>query len=90
MPLHDFAAKPALVRDRRACHRPDRLDADLALVDHAARWWEPKRLWLRLLSIAGWLALSGRRRWLHLAATAPFTDLLLDALRRLDVRAAPG
>jgi hypothetical protein len=44
---------------------------------------------LRLLSIAARLAVTGRRRLLHLAATAPFTDLTLDALRRLDALAAP-
>jgi hypothetical protein len=44
---------------------------------------------LRLLSIAACLAVTGRRRLLHLAATAPFTDLALDALRRLDALAAP-
>ena len=62
----------------------------LALTGHAARRWEPKRLRLRLLGIAGRLAITGRRRWLHLAATAPFTGLALDALHRLDALAAPG
>ena len=62
----------------------------LALTEHPARRWEPKRLRLRLLSIAGRLAATGRRRWLHLAVTAPFTDLALDALHRLDALAAPG
>ena len=50
----------------------------------------PKRLRLRLLSIAGRLAVTGRRRWLHRAAAAPFLDVVLDALRRLDALAAPG
>ncbi len=45
---------------------------------------------LRLLAIAGRLAVTGRRRWLHLAATPPFTDLALDALHRLDALATPG
>ena len=48
------------------------------------------RLALRLFSIAGRLAVTGRRRLLHLAASAPFTDLALDALHRLDALAAPG
>ena len=52
----------------------------LALTEHPARRWEPKRLRLRLLSIAGRLAANGRRRLLHLAASAPFTALALDAL----------
>jgi hypothetical protein len=62
----------------------------LALTEHPARRWEPKRLRLRLLSIAGRLAVTGRRRLLHLAASAPFAGLLLTALDRLDALAAPG
>jgi hypothetical protein len=62
----------------------------LALTGHSARRWEPKRLRLRLLSIAGRLAATGRRTWLHLAQPAPFTGVALDGLRRLDALAAPG
>jgi hypothetical protein len=62
----------------------------LALTGHDARRWEPQRLRLRLLSIAGRLAVTGRRRLLHLVTSAPFTALALDGLRRLDAPAAPG
>src|SRR5918912_1591769 len=84
LPLHDFAANQiwcaivALATDLLA-----RMQT-LALTEHPARRWEPKRLRLRLLSIPGRLAAAGRRRWLHLAATAQFTDLALDALGRMD------
>ena len=44
--------------------------------DHAARRWEPKRLRLRLLSIAGRLTDHGRTRRLHLSAHAPWAGLL--------------
>jgi Transposase DDE domain group 1 len=90
LPLHDFTqnqiwcAIVALAGDLLAWMQT------LALTEHPARRWEPKRLRLRLLSIAGRLAASGRRRWLHLAATAPCTNLALDALHRLDALAAPG
>jgi Transposase DDE domain group 1 len=90
LPLQDFAqnqiwcAIVALAGDLLAWMQT------LALTEHPARRWEPKRLRLRLLSIAGRLAATGRRRLLHLAASAPFTALALDALRRLDARAAPG
>jgi hypothetical protein len=90
LPLHDFAqnqiwcALVALAADLTAWMQT------LALTEHPARRWEPKRLRLRLLSIAGRLAVTGRRRLLHLAATAPFTDLALDALQRLDALTAPG
>jgi len=55
----------------------------LALGSHDAQRWEPKRLRHRLWSIPGRLAVSGRRRILHLAAAAPFTVLLLAALTRV-------
>jgi len=55
----------------------------LALTAHKARRWEPKRLRLRLLSIPARHARTGRRRLLHLAATAPFTALALQALDAL-------
>ena len=90
LPLHDFAANQiwcalvALGADLVAWMQ------SLALTGHQARRWEPKRLRLRLLSIAGRLAVTGRRRLLHLAATAPFTDLALTGLRRLDALAVPG
>ena len=45
---------------------------------------EAKRLRLRLLSIPARHARTGRRRLLHLAATAPFTALALQALGALD------
>jgi hypothetical protein len=90
LPLHDYAqnqiwcAVVALAGDLVAWMQT------LALTGHAARRWEPKRLRLRLLSIAGRLAATGRRIWLHLAQPAPFTGLVLDGLRRLDALAAPG
>jgi len=56
----------------------------LSLTGHDARRWEPKRLRLRLLSIPARHARTGRRRLLHLAATAPFTALALQALTALD------
>ncbi|WP_297701661.1 IS1380 family transposase [Mycobacterium sp.] len=90
LPLHDFGqnqiwcAIVALAADLVAWMQT------LALTSHAARRWEPKRLRLRLLTIAGRLAVTGRRAWLHLAQAAPFTHVVLDGLRRLDALAAPG
>jgi hypothetical protein len=55
----------------------------LALNDHPARRWEPKRLRLRLFSIAGALATTARTTTLHLAEHAPWTQLALQALDRL-------
>jgi hypothetical protein len=84
LPLHDFAqnqiwcAIVALAADLTAWMQT------LALTGHQARRWEPKRLRLRLLSLPARHACTGRRRLLHLAATAPFTALALQALAALD------
>lgn len=61
----------------------------LALPTHSARRWEPKRLRLRLFSIAGRLARHGRRRHLHLSAHAPWASLLAQMLAALCAIPAP-
>ena len=55
----------------------------LAFTDHAARRWEPKRLRLRLFSIAARISTHARRTRLRLAAHQPWTDLLITGLARL-------
>jgi hypothetical protein len=62
----------------------------LALTEHPARRWEPKRLRLRIFSIAARLARSGRQTVLHLSAHAPWAGLLLDAITTLRALAEPG
>jgi Transposase DDE domain group 1 len=90
LPLHEFTqnqiwcALVALACDLTAWAQL------LALTDHPARRWEPKRLRLRLLGIAGRLATGGRRTVLHLSTHAPWAGLLLEAVTRLRALAAPG
>lgn len=48
----------------------------LAWHEHPARRWEPKRLRLRLLSVAGRITRSGRRRLLRLPQHWPWNALL--------------
>ncbi|MGW0020920.1 IS1380 family transposase [Rhodococcus sp. NPDC003382] len=62
----------------------------LALVDHPARCWEPKRLRLRLWSIAGRITRHARRTVVNLAARAPSVAVLTAALKRLDALPAPA
>ncbi len=87
LPLHEFTqnqiwcALVALAVDLTAWTQL------LALTGHAARRWEPKRLPLRLLSVAGWLPFSGRQTTLHLSSRSRWTTLLVDAITRL--RALP-
>lgn len=61
----------------------------LALHGHPARRWEPKALRFRLFTIPATLARSGRRVRLHLAARAPFAQILLAGLCRIGAL-APG
>lgn len=51
----------------------------LGFAAHPARRWEPKRLRLRLFSIAGRLAHHARHQLLHLGADHRWTELLLVA-----------
>ena len=55
----------------------------LAWPDHPARTWEPKRLRLRLLAVAGRLITTGRRRILRLPQRWPWTDLITSGHQRL-------
>ncbi|WP_067480525.1 transposase [Nocardia amamiensis] len=55
----------------------------LALTDHPARRWEPKRLRLRLFSTAARLARHARRTQLRFSAHWPWTGLITAALARL-------
>ncbi|MGH3862261.1 IS1380 family transposase, partial [Actinokineospora sp.] len=90
LPLHDFTqnqiwcAIVALASDLTAWMQT------LALTQHPARRWEPKRLRLRLLAIAGRLTATGRRILLRLSAHAPWADLANTALTRLRAQPAPG
>jgi DDE family transposase len=89
LPLHDLAQNQiwcALVA--LACDLVAWMQT-LALTGHEARRWEPKRLRLRLLCVPARHARTGRRRLLHLAATAPFTALVLQALHALARLTAP-
>jgi hypothetical protein len=83
LPLHDLAQNSIwCVIVSLACELTAWMQT-LALTGHDARRWEPKRLRLRLFSIPARHARTGRRRLLHLAATAPFTQLVLAALAAL-------
>ena len=62
----------------------------LALPVHPARRWEPKRLRLRLFSIAARLVRTARRTLLHLSGHAPWAELLVYAITNLRELADPG
>ncbi len=55
----------------------------LAFADLPARLWEPKRLRLRILAVAGRIITTARRRILRLSRRWPWTDLILTGHQRL-------
>jgi len=55
----------------------------LALTDHDARRWEPKRLRLRLFSVGARIARHAKRTHLRLSTHAPWVTLIETALARL-------
>jgi len=55
----------------------------LAWHDQPARTWEPKRLRLRLLAVAGRIITTGRRHILRLSQRWPWADLITRGHRRL-------
>lgn len=87
LPLHDFAANQiwlelvALAADLIAWTQ------HLALTGTAAHCWEPKRLRLRLLSVAGRIVRTGRREWLRLPRGWPWNKHLLAGFSRLNALA---
>jgi hypothetical protein len=90
LPLHDLAQNRiwcALVA--LACELTTWAQL-LALTGHPARRWEPKRLRLRLFSLAGRLARTARRTVLHLPSHAPWAALLLAAITTLRALPVPG
>jgi len=62
----------------------------LTLTSTDARRWEPKRLRLRLFTIAATLTRHGRARVLTLNQKHPWATLAHDAITALRVATAPG
>jgi hypothetical protein len=68
LPLHEFTANQIWLELVQLAADPLAWTQHLALTGTAARTWEPKRLRLRLLNIAGRIVRTGRG---HLLATTP-------------------
>jgi Transposase DDE domain group 1 len=89
LPLHDFTQNQiwcAIVA--LACEITAWMQM-LALAGQAARRWEPKRLRLRLFSIAGRITVTARTATLHLSAHAPWANLAVTAVNQLRAIPAP-
>jgi hypothetical protein len=88
LPLHDFAANRIWLQVAMLAADLLTWTQALALAETAARCWEPKRLRLRLLHVAGRLVRSGRREWLRLPRAWPWTPILLTGHANLNALAA--
>src|SRR4051794_2002427 len=83
LPLHGFAHNRIWVAIVALAVELTAWTQMLALTDHEARRWEPKRLRLRLFSVAARIARHARQVPLRLASHAPWADLILTAHQRL-------
>ena len=83
LPLHDFSQNQIWVAVVMLATELNAWMQMLALTGTDARLWEPKRLRLRLFSIAGRIARRSRRTRLQLSAHAPFGPLITAGLARL-------
>ncbi len=90
LPLHDFTQNQIWCAIVCLAAEITAWTQMLALTDHQARRWEPKRLRLRIFTVPAVLARTGRRILLHLAEKAPWAQLINDALQRLRALAVPG
>ena len=90
LPLHDFAQNQIWCAIVTLAAELTAWMQLLALTDHDARRWEPKRLRYRLFTVPAALARTGRQVLLHLAEKAPWAQLVADAIARLRALAVPG
>ncbi len=89
LPLKDFAQNRIWVAVVQLATELTAWMQMLALTGTDARRWEPKRLRLRLFSVAGTIARRSRRVWLHLSGHAPHRHLFTAGLARLHAYPQP-
>jgi hypothetical protein len=90
LPLHDFSQNQIWVAVVMLATELTAWMQMLALAGTDARVWEPKRMRLRLFSIAGRIARRSRRTWLSLSRNAPFAHLVTNGLARLNAHPQPA
>ncbi|WUW10668.1 IS1380 family transposase [Streptosporangium sp. NBC_01469] len=89
LPLHGFAANQVWLELVALACELTAWTQLLALQGDPARRWEPKRLRLRLFSVAGRLVRGGRRVRLRLAGRWRWAGLITVAVTRLQTLPAP-
>lgn len=89
LPLHGFAQNQVWLAIVALASELTAWMQMLALTSSDARRWEPKRLRLRLYSVAGRIARHARKTRLCLSRRAPWSSLVASALTRLEALPAP-
>jgi hypothetical protein len=83
LPLHAFAKNQIWLELVQLAAELITWTQLLAWRHHPARSWEPKRLRLRLLTVAARLITTGRRRILRIARRWPWSDLITSGHQHL-------
>lgn len=83
LPLHAFGKNEVWLELAALAYELLTWTQLLAWPNHPARRWEPKRLRLRILSVAGRIISTGRRRILRLNRRWPWSELLTTGHRNL-------
>lgn len=83
LPLHAFDKNQIWLEITQLAYELLTWTQLLAWHNAPARVWEPKRLRLRLLAVAGRIITTGRRRILRLSKRWPWADLIVDGHTQL-------
>jgi hypothetical protein len=83
LPLHEFAKNTIWIELVQLAAELLIWTQTLAFNDSIAKFWEPKRLRLRLLHVAGRIVTTSRREWLRLPRGWPWRDLIVTGNARL-------
>ena len=83
LPLHEFTKNVIWIELVQLAADLTAWTQTLAFPGSIARFWEPKRLRLRVLHVAARLVTTGRREWLRLPRGWPWTDLIVTGHTRL-------
>ncbi|MEJ7634003.1 IS1380 family transposase [Aeromicrobium sp.] len=83
LPLHEFDKNQIWLELAQLAAELITWTQTLAWHDNPARIWEPKRLRLRILAVAGRIITTARQHILRLPKRWPWTDLILTGHRRL-------
>ena len=83
LPLHEFAKNVIWCELVQLAAELLTWTQTLAFAGSTARFWEPKRLRLRLLHVAGRILTSGRRHWLRVSRRWPWHELITRGHARL-------